>query len=243
MPRFFIADNPAAGSEYRIYNEDARHISRSLRMRAGEELVLCTHSGVDCLCEIAGIHENEVHLRVLKCKPNESETRAPVSVYQCLPKSDKLELIIQKSTELGAVRVVPVESCRCISKPDKWEKKLVRLEKIALEAAKQSGRGRVPEVLSPMKLEAALRQAAAQGEVIFFYEAAGEPLKQILMRIPPDAPIAVFVGPEGGFSPEEAGLAAALGAGIATLGRRILRTETAAPAALAMILYERGEMQ
>lgn len=245
MPRFFIADSPMPGSQYLLTGEDARHISRSLRMRTGERLTLCTPDSLDCLCEIREFQDEAVCLEVLTCTANTSEPRQRVTVYQCLPKSDKLETVIQKATELGAAGIVPVESSRCIAKPERSgaQKKLLRLQRIALEAAKQSGRGRVPEVRPAMSLKEALALAAAEGEAILFYELGGMPLRAILQAALPEKPLGIFIGPEGGFTPEEAGIAEEAGARLATLGKRILRTETVAPAVLSIIMYERDELQ
>lgn len=243
MPRFFIDDIPAGESVYTLAGENARHISRSLRMKTGDMLTVCTPLQMDCLCEITEITSDEVILKLLSQTENQSEPKTQITVYQCLPKSDKLETVAQKITELGAVKLVPVESSRCIAKAEKWEKKQARLQKIVLEAAKQSGRGKVLPVTFPLSLGEALKQAANEGEIIFFYEEGGEPLKSILREIPAASVIGIFIGPEGGFSEQEAMLAKAEGAKTATLGKRILRTETAAPAAVSMILYERDEMQ
>ena len=244
MPRFFISDSPIAGEEYILTGEDARHISKSLRMRAGEGLVLCSPEN-DCSCEIKSIEETAVILTILSAEKNRTEPSVRVTVYQCLPKLDKLETVIQKSTELGAVKIVPVESSRCIVKADRAgsEKKLMRLRKIALEAAKQSGRGIIPEVTALVRLPAAVKAAVGEGAAVMLYEAGGEPLKSILQSIPQESEIGIFIGPEGGFEESEIENAVNAGAKIATLGPRILRTETAAPTVLSVIMYERGELE
>ena len=150
---------------------------------------------------------------------------------------------MQKAVELGAAELWPLESARCVSRPDRKaaEKKRERLQKIALEAAQQSGRGIVPAVLPPATLRQALEIAGEQGELLFFYEEGTESLKQALSAM--GDRLFLFVGPEGGFTPEEAALAKSLGARLLTLGPRILRTETAPIAALSAILYERGEFE
>ena len=245
MPRFFIAETPKAGEEFLIVGEDAHHIARSLRMRVGETLTLCAPGAVDCFCEIIGFMEDGVMVRVSALNENEAEPLWQVTIYQCLPKSDKLEQVIQKSTELGAVRIQPVQSSRCVARMDQGavRKKLPRWQRIALEAAKQSGRGRIPLLSPPLGLREALQEAVSLGTAIFFYEAGGEPLKAILKENSVDQSIGVFIGPEGGFDPKEAQLAKDLGAHIATLGKRILRTETVSAAVLAMIFYERDDLQ
>ena len=175
--------------------------------------------------------------------PQPGEPGAKVTVCQCLPKGDKLETVVQKAVELGAYEIWPLYSSRCVSRPDpkSMEKKTARLQKIAREAAQQSGRGAVPRVLPAANLKEALEAAAGQGTALFFYEAGQGSLKQAL-RAAGDR-LFLFVGPEGGFAPEEAELARSLGAEVLTLGRRILRTETAPLAALSAIFYEKGDME
>ena len=182
-------------------------------------------------------------LRVEGKSPSLGEPGAKVTVCQCLPKGDKLETVVQKAVELGAYEIWPLYSSRCVSRPDpkSMEKKTARLQKIAQEAAQQSGRGAVPRVLPAANLKEALEAAAGQGTALFFYEAGQGSLKQAL-RAAGDR-LFLFVGPEGGFAPEEAELARSLGAEVLTLGRRILRTETAPLAALSAIFYEKGDME
>lgn len=254
MPRFFIAppkaESASAGSII-LDGENARHIAGSLRMRPGDALTLCDGIGTDYTCRISEIGQSSVTAEILHRSASSSEPSRKISLYQCLPKFDKLETIIQKTTELGVYSLHPVASSRCISKlsSDAWKKKAVRYQKIALEAAKQSGRGYIPAIYPPCSFQAAINDACCAGHVILFYEKTAQPLRRILAEIAVqqkpqcDLPIAVFVGPEGGFSPEEVELAVGRGAHIATLGPRILRTETAPIAALSIILYHTGEME
>lgn len=162
---------------------------------------------------------------------------------QCLPKGDKLDTVTQKAVELGAAAIWPVESARCVAKWDRKaaEKKRLRLQKIAREAAMQSGRGIIPPVGEARPLKQALQAAAQEGEILFFYERGEESLKAALTNC--GERLFVFVGPEGGFSPEEAELARSLGGKLLTLGPRILRTETAPLAALSCIFYQTGDME
>lgn len=248
MPRFFVEEAarsslPEPGEEYFISGENGRHISRSLRMGPGESLTLCDGMGNDRDCVIISCSPQGALVRVEARRRNESEPKTRVTVYQCLPKSDKLEQVIQKAVELGAVAVCPVESRNCVAKVSHKdrEQKQRRWQKIALEAAQQSGRGAVPQVSAPLPLKTALEAAAQQGTVLFFYEKGEGSLKEAMRQA--GGTISVFVGPEGGFAPEEAELARQCGALVLTLGRRILRTETAPVAALAAIFYEKGEME
>ena len=221
MPRFFVEEKPQG----RVFlgGEEGRHGAKALRLRPGEEVTLCDGCGQDYLCLVEEVQREGLWLDVRETRPSLGEPRTQVTVCQCWPKGDKLETVTQKAVELGAAEIWPLFSSRCVARPDPQAagKKAARLQKIAKEAAQQSGRGRVPQVLAPASLEEALRAAAAQcGERVF-----------------------LFVGPEGGFAPEEAELAQALGGKLLSLGRRILRTETAPLAALSAIFYEKGDME
>lgn len=242
MPRFFIDNLEKQKGDYiNVDGENARHIASSLRMSPGERLTVCNNAGFDYLCVIESVGGKDVLLLVEEVHPSDTEPETEISIYQCIPKSDKLELIVQKCTELGVVEFVPVRSSRCISKIDegKKSKKISRLEKIALEAAKQSRRGKVPRVAEPMGFEAALERAGRVGDVFLLYEGGGKGLGELLDES--GRKINVFVGPEGGFSDEEVALASEKGARIVGLGKRILRTETAPIAVSAAIMFHRGE--
>ena len=241
MPRFFVEGRPQG--EVLLGGEDGRHIVRSLRMRPGEALTLCDGQGTDYACTFVSAQGESALVRVEEAFPNRTEPRAQVTVCQCLAKGDKLETVTQKAVELGAAEIRLVESARCVVRLDgkAREKKTARLQKIAREAAMQSGRGIIPQVLAPAPLEQVLKTAAAKGEILFFYEEGRASLKEALRQA--GQRLFVFVGPEGGFSPEEAALAQSLGGRLLTLGPRILRTETAPLAALAAILYEKGDME
>lgn len=246
MPRFFIdspvKQNSAENFTFLIDGENGRHIARSLRMKVGDKLTLCDGNGTDYQCEIQSFNGDIVTAALLFSEPNRTEPETKIRLYQSFPKGDKLESIVQKATELGITAVTPVESRRCILKfTDKnAEKKRLRLQKIAHEAAKQSGRGIVPQVHAPLSFPKAIEEAAAFGDILFFYELGGVPLSDVLPQT--TNRISVFVGPEGGYSEEETQLAIESGAKICTLGRRILRTETAPLAALSVILFAKGEM-
>lgn len=241
MPRFFVENEPSG--EYFVGGENGLHMVKSLRMRPGETVALCAGTGKDFLCTVLECRADGALVRVEEVRESAGEPRTHVTVCQCWPKGDKLETVAQKSVELGAEEIWPVESLRCVSRPDSKTaaKKVSRLQKIALEAAKQSGRGAVPQILPPAPLGQALKTAAEQGSILFFYEEGTESLREAL-RSAGDR-LFVFIGPEGGFAPEEAALAEGLGAKLLTLGPRILRTETAPLAALSAIFYERGEFE
>lgn len=240
MPRFFTG--PIEGQTYTIVGEDASHIAKSLRMAPGEALTLCDGQGFDYRCEIRGLSSGSVQVEVLEKHPNQSEPSVRFTLYQGLPKSDKMDLIVQKAVELGISSIVPMQTSRCVSRPDakSMEKKRQRWQKIALEAAKQSGRGSIPQVLPLTDFSRALEQAAQDELCLFFYEGGGAPLRTLAS--PSLSRCSLLVGPEGGFAPEEVALAQSAGAQQATLGPRILRTETAPLAALSALLYATGNM-
>ena len=236
MARFFIEGTP--GIEYTLSGEDGRHIARSLRMRVGETLTLCDGCGQDFTCEITAISGDNVTVSVLHQRVNPAEPTLQVTVYQGLPKSDKMDWIAQKIVESGAVCLVPVMTTRCISRPDgkAAEKKVQRWQKIAEEAAKQSGRGIIPQVAPLTEFAKAVEEASQQGAVFFFYEGGGDSLKTLLQE--PAQTVSIFIGPEGGFEENEVSQALEKGAQAITLGRRILRTETAGLAILSVLMFQ-----
>lgn len=237
MPRFFT--EPLTGDRALLTGEDAAHISRSLRLRPGEEIDLCDGKGTDYHCRILSTGET-VEVEILDRYPSETEPKVRLVLYQACPKGDKMELIIQKAVELGAYAIVPVLTDRCISRPDgkSMAKKLVRYQKIAEEAAKQSGRGLIPEVRPLLTLKQAAE--AYEGKGIVFYEKGGERLNQLVTG--GEEEICLFVGSEGGFAPEEIELLEAKGVLTATLGKRILRCETAPLCGLSVVLSLTGDI-
>lgn len=240
MPRFFI--NYVPEEQAVITGDDARHIARSLRMQPGENLILCDSIGTDYQCEIERVADGEVTVRVLNFCKTVAEPSVKVTVYQGLPKADKMDSIVQKAVETGAVRIVPVMTARCVSKPDEKSaaKKTARWQKIAEEAAKQSGRGVIPQVAPMTGFKAAVQEAAQNGEIILFFEGGGQSIAELVNR--GTGNLAVFIGPEGGFEQAEVNYAVQSGGKIGTLGARILRTETAPIAALAAIMLASGNM-
>lgn len=235
MPRFFV--EAVDGDRSVITGEDARHIARSLRCKIGEELAVCDGIGNDYRCSIADIGDSAVVLEVQECLPSVAEPPIPITLYQAMPKGDKLELIVQKAVELGVHRIVTVITERCVSRPDdkSMAKKLERLSRISLEAAKQSGRGIVPAVEGLLTLDEAIAEMQEQDTAVLFYERATEPLGSVLAR--QSSSIAILVGSEGGFSPEEAERCSKAGLVVCTMGPRILRCETAPMYALSAITY------
>lgn len=239
MPRFF--GGRIDGDTAYIEGDDARHLSRSLHAKPGQQLTLSDGNGTDYNCKIREVGQ-VVALDILSHCPCLSEPRAKIRLYQALPKGDKLEFIIQKAVELGVSEVIPVLTSRCISRPSHkaMDKKLTRLQRIAYEAAKQSGRGVVPKISGLVEFDQAIIRMSECELPILFYEDSPRPIRDVLK--PDPGSISIMVGSEGGFSGSEAEFAAKRGIHLAELGRRILRCETAPVAALSVILYHTGEL-
>lgn len=241
MPRFFTQTISREGGS--ITGDDAKHIAKVLRMKIGEELTVCDTKGYDYHCMIESLSDKEVTLKVLSAEESQSEPSVKVHLYQAMPKGDKLELIIQKAVELGVDSITPVMTRRCVSKPDakSMAKKLERYNRIALEAAKQSGRGKIPQVKPLLDLNEALDEMAETSCPILFYENATAPAKEVIDQAGQE--IAVLIGSEGGFDESEVVKAKEKGCQVLSLGNRILRCETAPLAALSIIMFETGNMQ
>lgn len=237
MIRFFVDEEIC--SSYTLRGEDAKHLIKSLRIKIGEQIEIVDVSGFVHLCEIIGLSDIEADLKVISSDKCLSEPSINVHLFQCLPKSDKLEFIIQKTVELGVGEITPVLSSRCISRPDKksFDGKLQRLNKISKEASQQSQRGKIPFVNSFITFQELLKTISNFDTVIVFYECADMPLKDILRRSKNEN-IAVIIGPEGGFDIKEIDALKEKGVWVASLGKRILRCETAPICALSAIMYE-----
>lgn len=239
MPKFFFNKNDISRGQVQLFGEDEKHIKTVLRAREGEELTLCDGEGMDYQCRIASL-ERGVLLDILSKEVCETEPKTKITLYQGLPKADKMELIIQKCVELGVDRIVAVSTERAIVKLDKKEsKKLERWQKIAEAAAKQSGRGKIPEIgQQVLKFKEAVAEAKELHGAIIPYEKEQETgIRQFVQGFRGES-IGVFIGPEGGFAEEEIALAQENGITPITLGKRILRTETAGMTTAAILLYE-----
>ena len=230
--------NNIIGEEVIITGDDVNHIRNVLRMRAGEELLVSDGSGHNVTCTITSIDENEVICRIDDHNAEYTELENDIVLYQSLPKGDKMETIIQKCTELGVARIVPVETCRCVVKLDSKNKakKVERWQKIAESAAEQSRRSVIPVISPVMSYEEAIRDAQKLSESILAYERSddAELLKHILTER--RGSLGIFIGPEGGYSEAEVQKAHEAGIKAITLGKRILRTETAGMALIAAIM-------
>lgn len=235
MPRFFTEH--ADEQEIIITGEDARHIGRSLRMRTGEMLTVCS-CGTDYHCEITKITDKEVFLHPVEIHPCAAEPDIHLTLYQAVPKQDKLAEIVQKATELGVSEIVPVLTARCVARPtfSEFEKKRQRLQKIAVSAAKQSGRGIIPEIHALHSWKEALISMQKQDLGIMLYEEQGG-IRFSEVPLAGKTHIGLFIGSEGGIAEEEARQACDAGLYRIWLGNRILRCETAPTAAISILMY------
>ena len=243
MHCFYCEANNVAGGQITITGSDVNHIKNVLRMERGEELIVCDGTGMQYNCEILDFPAGEVLLKVLQEEKASTELPVRLKLYQGLPKKDKMELIIQKAVELGAVEIIPVMTKHCIVKleDDKKEaKKLERWQAIAESAAKQSGRGIIPTVGRVINYKEAIKKAASEGMTLIPYEMAEgmKTLKEAASAAPGQQVISVFIGPEGGIAESELEQAMQMGAKPISLGKRILRTETAGLAALSLVMFE-----
>ena len=222
--------------------ESARHIAKSLRMRVGDVICVTDGSGEDYGCQIEEITKDEVVLKVCYKQACESEPTCKVTIYQGVPKSTKLEDIIQKCVELGVTEIVPTLTKRCVSRPDDKSagKKNQRYQKIALEAAQQSGRGVVPKIENMKTLKQALAEDESEVKIVFF-EGGGKKLTDIIDKNTKS--VSIFIGPEGGFEEAEVEQIESAGGVRATLGKRILRTQTAPVAGLTAIMLLTGNLE
>ena len=240
MPRFFVNKDRISEDKIYIDGSDAHHIARSLRMAEGDEAVVCDGAGNEYRCSLSRIRDEECECEILEKINTGSEPNMTITLFMAYPKGDKLETVIQKAVELGACRIVPFESSRCIKRPkaEKAEKQTARLSRIAEEAAKQCGRAIIPTVSAPMSYKEMLAEAGSSEIPLFCYEAEdGVSIKEALAKCDAPKSIAVIVGSEGGFSVDEAEAAKAAGCISISLGKRILRCETAPAYALSAISY------
>ena len=242
MPRFFVTSAQVQGDEIVIQGNDVNHIKNVLRMRPGDELSLSDGEGMDYSCKIASIERDEVRVSIEEAKASCVELPVKLYLFQGLPKADKMELIIQKAVELGVYEIIPVRTKRVIVKLDdkKESKKIARWQQIAEGGAKQSGRTVVPKVQNVMSYKEALQYAKKLDVLMIPYELADgmDVTKQVVEGLAPGQSVGIFIGPEGGFEVSEVDLAIEYGAKPVSLGKRILRTETAGLTTLSILMYQ-----
>ena len=247
MPRFFVRKDQIADGFVTLMGDDAHHVSRSLRMAVGERITVCDMQKFEYECELTEFLPDCVRARILNSVHCDTEPPYRAALFQALPKGDKLDSVIQKAVECGASSITTFESERCVvrAKDGAEEKKVERRRRIALEAAKQCGRGIVPKVHATVSFREAIAQASKSDIPLFCYEGDGtESLSAILRSYKStqqggELPtVSIVIGSEGGFSKAEADAAVAAGMHPVGLGKRILRTETAASFVLACLVYE-----
>ena len=242
MTRFFVEPEEMIGEEIVLSNENAAH-AKVLRLKEGEQVLVCDGAANECLCDVVCVDHGAYTLRVLDRRTSVSEARLKVSIYMAFPKADKLEHVIQKATELGAYEIVTFPSARCVSKPDdkSIKKKLERWQKIAASAAEQSGRGRIPKIVVLQSFSEALNRAALADLPIMFYENEQATTLRMALESGSFHTVSLLSGPEGGLERKEVDMAKDAGLRICTLGKRILRCETAPLCGLSAVMYAGGE--
>ena len=244
MQRFFVEPHQIDEEAHQIHitGSDVNHISNVLRMKTGEELWISDGSKYEYRCTIESFEPDEALLHIVYSQEPEYELPCRIYLFQGLPKADKMELIIQKAVELGAYEIIPVETKRCVVKLDgrKSAKKTARWQQIAESAAKQSKRMLIPNVHEVLTFREALKYAESMDVRLVPYELARgmQETKEILAGIEPGQSVGIFIGPEGGFEEKEIEAAIEGGAKPITLGRRILRTETAGLAILSVLMFQ-----
>ena len=242
MARFFVEADQMLGDMITLTGENAQH-AKVLRLKAGEQILTCDGEGMECLCEVIAMGSGTVELSVLERRQATSEAAVSVSIYMGFPKSDKLEHVIQKATELGAAEIIAFPGARSVSKPDEksLKKKLERWQKIAASAAEQSGRGRIPQVLVLDSYASALERAAKADKALLFYENERATTLRMALEAGSFKTVSLMTGPEGGLEEKEVQQAQDAGLQVCTLGSRILRCETAPLCALSAVMYAAGE--
>ena len=242
MHKFFVDTSCIEKDIITIQGDDAHHIFRVLRLKEDDEIVVCDKNGTDYYCAIKSLSSDTVVAWILKKEISASEAPINIVLYQGVPKGDKLETVIQKCVELGAVKIVPVAMKRSVAIIKDAKKKQERMQKIANEAAKQCGRARLVEISQVMNFKEAIKDCETADLKLLPYEAETEGKLRACLKENKNAKnIAVFIGPEGGFDEGEVALARESGFTTVTLGPRIMRTETAPIACISAIMYELGD--
>lgn len=246
MPKFFIKKEDIIDNKVKITGNDAQHISRVLRTEVGKTLTLCDGEGTDFLAKVTECSKECVSLDITSTFPCFAEPGISVTLFQGLPKQGKMDYIIEKCTELGVFRIVPVSTKRSVVKIDDKKselKKLERWQKIANESVKQCGRGSIPKILNVMSVKEAIEYSKTLDLTIAAYECETEnSIKSALKNISPKS-VGIFIGPEGGLDEKEIEMFKTANITTITLGKRILRTETAGHTVLTAVMYEFNELK
>ena len=242
MQHFFVIPEQVGETEIYVTGQDVNHMKNVLRMKIGEQVEISDGNNKKYLCEVSAYEEEQAVLRILEIREADTELKSRLYLFQGLPKNDKMELIVQKAVELGAYEVIPVSMKRCVVKLDakKAAKKVERWNSISESAAKQAGRSIIPKVSDVVSYREAMERAEQLDVVLVPYELEEgmAETKKLLHQIQPGQSVGIFIGPEGGFEREEVEQAIEAGAHPVTLGRRILRTETAGFTMLSILMFE-----
>lgn len=243
MYRFYVTHDQIDGDTVLVYPPDVNHIKNVLRLECGDWLVACDGAGRDYICRIKSLSQECVRLSVEKVRESGTELDTQIVLFQGIPKKDKMEFIIQKAVELGVYEIVPVMMKRCVVRldgQDKQQKKAQRWQAVAEAAAKQCDRGIIPRVHLPVTMEQAFDIAASLEYNMIPYELQDGigTSREIVEEACRKSSVGIFIGPEGGLEPEEVERAVAAGAKPITLGKRILRTETAGMALLSIMMFQ-----
>ncbi len=242
MPKFFVSPQQINEKTIEITGDDAKHISTVLRAKTGDKITICDKKSTDYECSICRINKNSVIAEINEIHKNKNEPNIKITVFQSIPKLDKMETVIQKCVEIGVVRIVPVISEHTVVKiGENASKKLERFRKIACAAAKQCERGIIPDIHEIIDFNNAVNMAKSLDSAIMPYEKERKLSFKSAIKEINGSEIGIFIGPEGGFSPSEVQLCAQNGIKSVSLGKRILRTETAGLVAAAILLYELEE--
>ena len=242
MQHFFVIPEQVGETEIYVTGQDVNHMKNVLRMKIGEQVEISDGNNKKYLCEVSAYEEEQAVLRILEIREADTELKSRLYLFQGLPKNDQMELIVQKAVELGAYEVIPVSMKRCVVKLDakKAAKKVERWNSISESAAKQAGRSIIPKVSDVVSYREAMERAEQMDVVLVPYELEEgmAETKKLLHQIQPGQSVGIFIGPEGGFEREEVEQAIEAGAHPVTLGRRILRTETAGFTMLSILMFE-----
>ncbi len=243
MPKFFVNNEQVNNETITIQGKDINHIKNVLRMKLGDTLSICINDNQkDCIAEIKNISEEKIICEIIKYEQNNTEPNIKVSIFQGLPKSDKMELVIQKSVELGAYNIYPVEMARCVVQLKNQDKKIARWQTIAEVASKQCGRSKIPKIENCIKISDICNIIPEYDIILVAYEEEKNNILktelQTLKKQKTKVKIGIVIGPEGGLEHKEVEQLKNNGAKVITLGSRILRTETVALNVLSNIIYE-----
>jgi 16S rRNA (uracil1498-N3)-methyltransferase len=244
MQRFFVEKNSFAGDEVVLKEKQVHQVHNVLRMKEGEHIVVLDNTGFEYEVELLDISKKKVTGKIIEKRLSAGEPKAKLTLYQSMLSREKFEFVLQKCTEVGVSRFVPVVTHRSIVRDTAMkEGKLERWRNIIMEAAEQSGRGSIPELRTPIDYNQAIVETEDYDMSLIACTKRGRELHGSLALVREDGYVSLFIGPEGGFTDEEVELCLEEGAMPVTLGRRILRTETAGVVASALVLYELGEME